>query len=144
MTTRTGSDVRARREQVVLEHMRSENEQCFDVTIGTFGHPRYELIPTGEIIDGFDAVAAYYVTGRKVFPDQRNELIALHHTDAGVIIEFWLRGTHLGGDNPTGRAFKCQMVAIFIFDGDRITCERVYYDQATIRRQLQGEETPAE
>jgi ketosteroid isomerase-like protein len=37
---------------------------------------------------------------------------------------------------PTGRAFTCRMVALFIFDGDRIVCERVYFDSATILRQL--------
>jgi hypothetical protein len=28
------------------------------------------------------------------------------------------------------------MAAFFLFDGDRITCERVYFDQTTILRQL--------
>jgi len=31
------------------------------------------------------------------------------------------------------------MLAIFEFDGDRITCERVYFDRATILAQLAGE-----
>jgi limonene-1,2-epoxide hydrolase len=28
------------------------------------------------------------------------------------------------------------MVALFLFEGDRIVCERVYFDAATILRQL--------
>jgi hypothetical protein len=28
------------------------------------------------------------------------------------------------------------MVALFFFEGDRIVCERVYFDSATILRQL--------
>jgi hypothetical protein len=28
------------------------------------------------------------------------------------------------------------MVALFLFDGDRLRCERVYFDSATIQRQL--------
>ena len=28
------------------------------------------------------------------------------------------------------------MTAFFLFEGDRIVCERVYFDQATILRQL--------
>jgi hypothetical protein len=56
-------------------------------------------------------------------------------------VEFLLRGTHLGplrGLPPTGRAFECRMCALFLFgpDGDRIVGERVYFDQATILRQL--------
>jgi hypothetical protein len=58
-----------------------------------------------------------------------------------VIVEFDLQGTHLGPLRalpPTGRAFKTRMTAFFVFeDGtDRITCERVYFDQQSIMRQL--------
>jgi hypothetical protein len=28
------------------------------------------------------------------------------------------------------------MVAFFVFDGDKIVCERVYWDQLTIMKQL--------
>jgi hypothetical protein len=131
---------RARREQLVIEHMETENRHEFDKTIQTFSHPRYELIATGEVYDGHDDVAAYYVRGRSVFPDQRNELISLHHSDDAVIIEFWLRGTHTGGENPTGRSFICRMCAIFTFDDDDLMMsERVYFDQATIVKQLLGD-----
>jgi hypothetical protein len=130
---------RATREHIVIEHMESENVQEWDRTMATFSHPRYELIPTGEVFDGTDDVMAYWLRGRSVFTDQRNELISLRHADDSVIIEFWLRGTHLGGRNPTGRAFECRMCAIFEFDdNDLMTAERVYFDQATITAQLTG------
>ena len=80
-------DLRERREAIVREHMESENDDDFDVTIGTFDHPRYEMIPTGEVFDGEAAVRQYFEDSRAAFPDQRNELIALHHADAGVIVE---------------------------------------------------------
>ncbi len=51
---------RERRLALLREHMRSENEQDFDRTIATFSHPRYELIPSGEVYDGYDEVMAYY------------------------------------------------------------------------------------
>ena len=88
--------LRERREAVVREHMESENRQEFDVTLGTFGHPRYEIIATGEVHDGPDEVMRYFAETRAAFPDQRNELIALHHADDSVIAEFNLLGTHLG------------------------------------------------
>ena len=131
--------LREQREAVVREHMESENQHAFDVTLRTFAHPRYELIPTGEVYDGAAAVAEYYKASRAAFPDQRNELLAMHHSDDAVIVEFDLLGTHQGmlrGIPPTGRAFRCRMVALFLFAGDRIVCERVYYDTATILRQL--------
>ena len=71
--------LRERREAVVREHMESENEHDFDTTLATFGHPRYEIIPTGDVHDGAEAVMAYFTESRTAFPDQRNELIAMHH-----------------------------------------------------------------
>ena len=125
------SELRARREAVVREHMESENDLDFDRTIATFDHPRYELVPTGEVFDGEVAVRDYFRSSRAAVPDQRNELIGMHSTDDSVIVEFWLRGT------PTGRnAFECRMLAIFQFEGERVVCERVYWDRETIRMQL--------
>ncbi len=132
-------ELREQREALVREHMESENHHEFDVTLGTFGHPRYEIIPTGDVWDGEDEVREYFEATRTAFPDQRNELIALHHTDAGVIVEFDLLGTHEGplrGIPATGKAFTCRSVAFFLFEDDRLVCERVYFDAATILSQL--------
>jgi steroid delta-isomerase-like uncharacterized protein len=131
--------LRDRREELIREHMESENVHDFDTTLATFGHPRYELVPNGEVIDGEAAVANYYKETRAAFPDQRNEIVALHQADGAVIVEFNLMGTHKGsyrGLPPTGRSFKCRMAAVFEFEEDRLVCERVYFDSATILRQL--------
>ena len=82
---------------------------------------------------------AYFAETRRAFPDQRNELIALHHADDAVIAEVDVFGTHLGPLRalpPTGRAFRCRGSAHFIFDGGELVCERAYFDQLTIMRQL--------
>ena len=132
-------DLRAAREAIVREHMESENRHDYDATIATFGHPRYEIVPTGQVYDGEEQVREYFRLTRTAFPDQRNELIALHHADDGVIVEFDLKGTHTGplGDlEPTGRAFTCRMAAFFLFEGEKLVCERVYFDAATILTQL--------
>ena len=130
---------RAAREALVREHMASENRHDFDATLTTFSHPHYELVATGEVYDGEAEVRGYYARTRTAFPDQRNEVVAVHHADDGVFVEFDLLGTHagaLGPIPPTGREFRCRMVALFLFDGDRIACERVYFDAGTILRQL--------
>jgi steroid delta-isomerase-like uncharacterized protein len=119
--------------------MESENHHDFDTTIATFAHPRYEIIPTGDVYDGEREVRGYFAETRTAFPDQRNELIELHHADDGVIVEFDLLGTHLGPLRslpPTGRSFRTRVTAFFIFEGERIVCERVYFDQLSILRQL--------
>jgi steroid delta-isomerase-like uncharacterized protein len=131
--------LRKKREEIVREHMDSENRHEFDATLETFDHPRYELIPTGEVHDGPEEVMAYFEETRRAFPDQRNELLALHHADDAVLVEAVIRGTHKGPLRslpPTGREFELPILAIFMFDGDKLLCERVYFDQTTVLRQL--------
>ena len=90
--------------------MDSENRHEFDATLDTFDHPRYELIATGEVYDGTEEVSGYYDDTRRAFPDQRNELLALHHADDAVLVEAVVRGTHKGplaqpaADRPGVRA----------------------------------------
>src|SRR3954449_7932296 len=132
-------EMREKREAIVIEHMESENRHEFDVTLETFDHPRYELIGTGDVYDGHEEVARYFEETRTAFPDQRNELIALHHADDAVVVEANLYGTHEGplrGLPPTGRKFEMRFCAIFVFEEDRLVCERVYFDSNMILRQL--------
>jgi steroid delta-isomerase-like uncharacterized protein len=124
--------------------MESENRHEFDATLETFDHPRYEIMATGDVYDGADEVAEYYRTSRAAFPDQRNENSVFHHADDAVIVEFDLLGTHEGelrGIPPTGKTFRCRMCALFLFEPgrERIVCERIYFDQATIAEQLLGD-----
>jgi steroid delta-isomerase-like uncharacterized protein len=131
--------VRRKRESIVREHMESENRHEFDVTLDTFDHPRYEIVPTGEVYDGPGEVMAYFEETRRAFPDQRNELVRLDHSDEAVIVEGILRGTHDGplrGLPPTGRSFEMPFVAFFIFEDDRLVCERVYFNPGTILEAL--------
>jgi steroid delta-isomerase-like uncharacterized protein len=135
----TTAALRKKREEIVREHMESENRHEFDVTLDTFDHPRYELIATGEVHDGPEEVAAYFEESRTAFPDQRNELISLHHADDAVLVEAIIRGTHDGPLRslpPTGREYELRILAMFIFDEDRLQCERVYFDQLTVLEQL--------
>jgi steroid delta-isomerase-like uncharacterized protein len=140
----TDIGLRGRREALVREHMESENRHEYDATMATFDHPRYEIVPTGDVYDGEEQVREYFRITRTAFPDQRNENAVFHHADDAVIVEFDLLGTHQGelrGIPPTGKSFRCRMVALFLFEdgGDRITCERIYFDQATIAQQLLGD-----
>ncbi|GAA2798595.1 ester cyclase [Crossiella cryophila] len=133
------SELRATREAIVREHMESENRHEFDVTLGTFEHPRYEIVATGDVYDGAEAVTRYFDESRTAFPDQRNELLALHHADDAVIAEFLLKGTHQGplrGIPATGREFTVRATAFFVFEGAHLVCERVYTDMLSILVQL--------
>jgi steroid delta-isomerase-like uncharacterized protein len=133
-------DLRRRRLAVIEEHFASEVDKEFDRTLATFaGHPHYEIVATGQVHDGDDEVLAYHRAQRTAFPDQRHEDVRLHVTEDAVIAEFDLLGTNLGafyGRPPTGRSFRVPVIAVFAFEGDRITTERVYLDRATLLTQI--------
>jgi predicted ester cyclase len=136
----------AARIQIVRDHMALEIVHDWDAVIATFAHPRYELYGTGTVFDGEDAVRGYFAQSRVPFPDQGNEVIAIGAAgDDVVLVEFWLTGTHLGplkvgGQviEPTGKSFRVRMAASFEFEAgtDKIICERPYFNEAMIARQL--------
>jgi steroid delta-isomerase-like uncharacterized protein len=133
------AQLRRKRESIVREHMDSENRHEYDATMDTFHHPRYELLGPGYVYDGADEVEAYFEETRRAFPDQRNEPLALHHADDAVLVEAVIRGTHTGPLRslpPTGRSFELPILAAFLFEGDKLVCERVYFDANTTLRQL--------
>jgi len=133
-------DLRSRRSAVLEEHFRSEVEQDFARTLATFnGHPRYEIMATGQVYDGDDEVLGYHRRQRTAFPDQRHENVRFHFADDSVVAEFDLLGTYLGefyGMPPTGKTFRVPVIAVFFFEGDRITNERVYLDGASLLTQI--------
>ena len=141
----TADELRTRRLAVLEEHFRSEIEHDWDACMATFKDvPRYEIVATGQIHEGVDAVVRYHTAQRTAFPDQRHEHVRMHVADDDTVIsEFDLLGTHLGdfiGAAPTGKAFRVPVIAVFTFDGDRITNERVYLDGASLLRQIGLEE----
>lgn len=134
-----GDGVRAGREQLVRDHVAAVNANDHSAALSTFMQARYEYVASDEVHDGAEEVMAYFESSRRAFPDQRNELLALHHCDDSVCVEAVVRGTHdgpLGGLPPTGRAYELPILAIFLFEGGRLVCERVYFDSNTVLRQL--------
>ena len=136
----TTDEVRAAREALVREHMESENRHDFDATLATFTHPHYELIATGEVYDGEEAVRGYYARYARDVPRsaQRGDRAPPHRRRRDRRVRsarYAHRRARRDGD-PTGREFRCRMIALFLFDGDLINCERVYFDSGTILRQL--------
>lgn len=133
-------DLRQRRLALLEEHFTSEVDKEFDRTLATFaGHPRYEIMATGQVFDGDDEVLAYHRNQRTAFPDQRHENVRFHVADDSIVAEFDLLGTNLGefyGMAPTGKEFRVPVIAVFFFDGDRITNERIYLDAASLVTQI--------
>jgi SnoaL-like polyketide cyclase len=63
-----------------------------------------------------------------------------HASEATVVLEVIIRGRHLGswrGLPPTGRHVQFPLCGIYTFDDDnRLAGEKIYYDRATVLRQL--------
>ncbi len=131
--------LREAREALLQRHLHAHNNGDVDGVIATFTRARIELIASGRVVDGADAVRAYLEDRRRSFPDQHFELICHHHSDDAVVSEHWMTGTHLGdlhGVEPTGRRFRARMASVFEFDGADLVNQRLYYDAGTIARQL--------
>ncbi len=132
--------LRARRETLVNAHIEAEAVQ-HDVAaaLATFHRPRYEVPAMGAVVDGGDAVHGLLTQLLAAFPDFWLERTALYHADDAVIVECRFGGTHRGpwaGIAPTGNPMEVQSALIFVFEGENLVCEKVYFDHATVLRQL--------
>jgi steroid delta-isomerase-like uncharacterized protein len=132
--------LRERREMIVREHISAENAHDIQRAIATFHRPRYEVAPFGSVSDGSQAVHDLLAGMFTAFPDFHVECPRIHHADEAVIVEFMMTGTQHGsfaGIAPTARHIEIPLEGIFDFEDDRLMCEKVYFDMATLVRQLQ-------
>jgi steroid delta-isomerase-like uncharacterized protein len=132
--------LRARREAVVNAHIEAEAvNHDVAAALATFHSPRYEVPAVGAIADGAEAVQGLLNQVLGAFPDFWLHKLALYHADEAVIVECRFGGTHRGpwaGIAPTGNQMEVQSALIFVFDDENLMCEKVYFDHATILRQL--------
>jgi steroid delta-isomerase-like uncharacterized protein len=138
---RTGDPRTDLRIAAVDEHVRQENRHDLDGLLAAFGaEAYYEDGPWGERHDGVAAVREYYAGLFRAAPDLHIEVKRRHVAAEAVVLEVLITGTHLGawrGLPPTGRHLEFPLCAIFTFDqNDRMLGERIYYDRATVLRQL--------
>jgi steroid delta-isomerase-like uncharacterized protein len=138
---RTGNRRIDARVAAVDEHVRQENRHDLDALLATFGaHAEYEDAPWGERHDGMAAVREYYAGLFRAAPDLHIEVKNRHVAADAVVLEVLITGTHLGawrGLPATGRRLAFPLCAVFTFDDDdRMLGERIYYDRATVLRQL--------
>lgn len=136
-----GSEAGEARLAVVEEHVRQENRHDLEGVMGTFGGmPEYEDTPWGEHHTGRDGVRAYYEELLRALPDLHIDVQRRHVTDEHVVLEVVITGTHTGpwrGLPGTGRRVEFPVCAVYSFDGEgKLAGERIYYDRATVLRQL--------
>lgn len=140
MATMATTSLRAMRETVVDAHIEAEavNHDAA-ATVATFQHPRYEVPALGAIVDGAEGVGGLVGGLLAAFPDFYLNRLGTYHADDAVIVECKFGGTHGGnwaGIEATCKKMEVQAVLIFVFDGEGLVCEKVYFDHATILRQI--------
>ena len=126
---------------VVEEHVRSENRHDLEAVMATFGaSARYDDEPWADHRNGLDGVRSYYTELMRALPDLVIDVLRRHVSEDGIVLEVAIRGTHLGawrGLPATGRRVDFPLCGVYTFDADdRLAGERIYYDRATVLRQL--------
>ncbi len=134
-------DRRAARIAIVEEHIRLENAHDLEGVLHTFGDTaRYDDEAWGEHYSGRDGVHAFYEQLMKALPDLEIQVQRRHVTDDAIVLEVVIRGTQLGswrGLPATGRRVEVPLCGVYTFDADdRLAGEKIYYDRATVLRQL--------
>ncbi len=141
MEASSGDDRMKARIQLVEEHVRLENLHNLDGILDTFGpDARYDDEPWGDHRVGRDQVHLYYKQLLAAAPDLQIEVRHRYATYEVVILEVTISGTATGdwrGLPGTGVSFRFPLCAIYTFDQeDKLLGEKIYYDRATILRQL--------
>lgn len=142
MATAVTDTLRSRREAVIQAHIDAEvTYHDPSRVVDTFRHPRYEVPAAGVIADGPEAVRGLLGALFAAFPDFSVETNRMYHSDDAVIVETTMHGTQQGawaGIEPAGHRMEVPAACIFVFEGEDLVCEKVYFDHATLARQLQG------
>jgi steroid delta-isomerase-like uncharacterized protein len=139
--TKIDDDRMAARLKLVDEHIALENRHDLEGIMGTFGaSAHYDDEPWDLHYTGRDEVRAFYQGLLQALPGLHIDVKRRHASDRAVVMEVIIRGRHLGswrGLPATGRQIDFPICGIFTFDDeDRLAGEKIYYDRATVLRQL--------
>lgn len=131
----------AARFDLVDRHIRCENAHDIDGIMGTFGaDARYQDEPWGERYSGPAEVRSYYESLLAALPDLAIEVQSRFASSDAVAYEVVVAGTHGGrwrGISATGRRVRFPLMAVYDFGSDeRLAGERIYYDRASVLRQI--------
>lgn len=136
-------------------HVLAENRRSVEGLLATLSaEPVYQIMATGETHRGREAVAAFYRGLFEALPDVTFEPVAQFVSEAGVVEESVMVGTHTGplfglprssplrvsrrlrGLPPTGRPIRLPLIIVFPMRDGEILGERLYFDMDSLQRQL--------
>jgi steroid delta-isomerase-like uncharacterized protein len=121
-------------------HVLAENRRSIESLLETLcSEPIYKIMATNATYKGRDQVAQFYTGLFEGVPNATFELINAFVGEEGVVEESILRGTQRGplfGIPPTGREIALPLTIVFPILNGRIMGERLYFDLATLAREL--------
>ena len=127
--------------EIVEEHLRLENAHDLEGVLRTFGpEARYDDEPWNDHRVGRDQVRSYYEELMAASSDFQIDVVNRYVAPEAAILDVVIHGSHTGpwrGLPATGRSFSFPLCGVFTFDSeDRIFGEKIFYDRATVLRQL--------
>ncbi|GBF95978.1 carboxymethylenebutenolidase [Raphidocelis subcapitata] len=142
---------RARLLELWDEHIATEfSEKSADAAVATMvPHATVNHVPTMTGGEGTEALRLFYATNFiprmpadvKITPLSRT--VGADADGEVVVDEFLIDFTHdvkmdwmLPGLEPTGKHVSVPFIVVVKFEGDRLKAERIYWDQATVLKQL--------
>jgi steroid delta-isomerase-like uncharacterized protein len=128
--------------QEIESHLMAESTQNLAALLAGMTDDCYNLVlcDPSPLYRGAEAVARRYRGMWTAFPDLQVQLRRIVAIEGELAVtEHTLSGTHRGplfGVAPTGRLVKVETAVIWEFVGERIRGETVYFDLATMLRQV--------
>jgi hypothetical protein len=116
------------REELVLRHVSAENARDLQAAMATFTHPRYEIIPTGIVFDGVEAVRAMLLQQWSDLPLLQYSAEAFYHGEDGLVVET--------RTSAPGTPIDMLSINLFGFRGADLVLERCYFDRMLLAAQL--------
>ncbi len=121
-------------------HVLAENRRSIEGLLDTLSDvPTYQVMATGAVHQGREAVANFYRGLFESMPDVTFELVDAFVSDNGVVEESIMIGTHTGdlfGLPATGRPVSLPLIIVFPMREGRILGERLYFDLDSLQRQI--------
>jgi steroid delta-isomerase-like uncharacterized protein len=131
------------------EHIRTENAKDWEGVYNTFVQSEesyYDVVPMATRFEGISGVKDFYQVITASFPDFQITVAGEYDTPGCSIREVIINGTHLGeygGVPASGNRVAFELAGFFLFgageNAGKIVCERAYFDNEILMRQIRGE-----
>jgi len=125
-----GRELWRRREELVLRLVVGENDRDLEAIMATFTRPRYEIVPSGVVFDGDEAVRQMILRQWADLPRMQHAAEAIFHAEHGLVVE--TRTT------CPGTPIDMLSINLFQFEGEGLVLERCYFDRMLFAAQLQS------